>query len=393
MTPPEDPGRFEKSRRIFKPHLPPPEEALQGMVPLLGGDQSRGWKRGLDYKSAGVDQERKDRAVEEALDLASRTHRPGVIPNPGGFAGLFALGRYTNPVLVACTDGVGTKLKLAVLLERYDTVGIDLVAMSVNDLIVHGADPLFFLDYIAMGRVEPDRVKALIASIVEGCRVAGCALLGGETAEMPGMYADRDFDLAGFAVGAVERDRIVDGSKIQEGDVLVGIESSGVHSNGYSLVRKIFVENRALPLDARPPSLGGRSLGEALLEPTRIYSPIVASLLGRFRPRDEIRGLAHITGAGIPGNLPRVLPKGLGARVDKGAWPRPAIFDIIAGYGGVAEREMFDVFNMGIGMIVVVPPQLAAEVIDHIGREGEAAHRIGEIVEGEGTVDLVGGAS
>jgi phosphoribosylformylglycinamidine cyclo-ligase len=347
----------------------------------------------LDYKAAGVDQERKDRAVEEALGAATATFRPGVIPNPGGFAGLFALGRYTDPVLVSCADGVGTKLKLATHLGRHDTIGVDLVAMSVNDLIVQGAEPLFFLDYIAMGRVEPERVKEIIAGICAGCREAGCALLGGETAEMPDLYQGDDYDLAGFAVGCVERDRVIDGSQIAPGDALVGLASSGVHSNGYSLVRRIFLRDGATPLDARPEGLGGRTLGEALLEPTRIYARPVRSLLDRFRPRDEIKGLAHITGAGIPGNLPRIFPPGVSARVRLGSWPVPAIFGLIARDGSIAEREMYDVFNMGIGMIVVVPGACARDVVDHLAGVGVGAYLIGETVAGPGEVDLAASTS
>jgi phosphoribosylformylglycinamidine cyclo-ligase len=362
--------------------------------PAAEGARVSGLERaGLDYKSAGVDQDRKDKAVEEALGAATKTFRTGVIPNPGGFAGLFALGRYTNPVLVACTDGVGTKLKLATLLGRHDTVGIDLVAMSVNDLIVQGADPLFFLDYIAMGRVEPEVVKALLAGICEGCRIAGCALLGGETAEMPGMYAADDYDLAGFAVGAVERDRVIDGAQVVPGDTLIGVESSGVHSNGYSLVRKIFVEHAVMPLEARPAALRGRTLGEALLEPTRIYAQAVRGLLDRFSARDEVKAMAHITGAGIPGNLPRVLPAGVGARVRKGSWPVPPVFEAIREAGGVAEKEMYDVFNMGLGMIVVVPPAIAPAVIAELARFGLGAHVVGETTAGAGEVELAAAAS
>jgi phosphoribosylformylglycinamidine cyclo-ligase len=377
----QDCERKEKRERLFAQD---PSGVGGSPVP------PRGSRRGLDYRSAGVDQERKDRAVEEAIGAAARTYRPGVIPNPGGFAGLFSLGRYSDPVLVACTDGVGTKLKLATLLGKHDTVGIDLVAMSVNDLVVTGADPLFFLDYIAMGCVEPERVKAIIAGVVEGCSIAGCALLGGETAEMPGIYQGEDYDLAGFAVGAVERDRVIDGKAIVPGDALVGIESSGVHSNGYSLIRKVFVEMKAMPLDARPEALCGRTLGEVLLEPTRIYAKIVRSLTSRFCPREELKGLAHVTGAGIPGNLPRAFPPGIGARVRLGSWPVPPIFRIIEKKGGISPRDMFDVFNMGIGMIAVVPKRLEREVIEHLEREGVGAHAIGETTAGGGEVDLEG---
>ncbi len=358
----------------------------------------------VDYRKAGVDAERKERAVEEAVSAAAvRTFRAGVIPNPGGFAGLFALeGRWRDPVLVACTDGVGTKIKIAILLDRHDTVGIDLVAMSVNDLIVTGAEPLFFLDYVAMGRADPERIKAVIAGVAAGCERAGCALLGGETAEMPGMYQDDDYDLAGFAVGAVERDRAIDGTTIVPGDALIGIASSGVHSNGYSLVRKVFLAGELArggataaraALGRRPPGLGGRTLGDVLLEPTRIYAPLVRSAIECFGPREGIKGIAHITGGGIPGNLPRILPPGVAARVDARSWPVPPIFDLIEEAGPVARREMFDVFNMGIGLVLVVPRRLAGDVVEHARAQGEAAHVIGEVVSGEGEVDLVGAAS
>jgi len=345
--------------------------------------------RRYDYVSAGVDQERKDRAIEESAALIATTYGAGVIPNPGGFAGLYAPGRYVDPVLVATTDGVGTKLKLANLLGKHDTVGIDLVAMSVNDLIVEGADPLFFLDYIAMGRIDPQKVKVIISGIVEGCRIAACALLGGETAEMPGMYAADEYDLVGFALGAVERDRIVRGTKIVPGDAIIGIASSGVHSNGYSLVRKIFVEAKAMPLDARPPQLEGRTLGEVLMEPTTIYAGAIRSLIGRFRPEDEVKGIAHVTGAGIPGNLPRVLPEGVGARIRVGSWPVPPVFEIIQSAGRVEEAEMFRVFNMGIGMILIAPHALAAEMVEHLGREGLRAHVIGTTIEGPREVEFL----
>jgi phosphoribosylformylglycinamidine cyclo-ligase len=349
----------------------------------------------LDYRSSGVDQDRKDRAIEDALSTIEKTYRPGVIPNPGGFAGLFSLGRFTNPVLVSSTDGVGTKLKLAGFLGKHDTVGIDLVAMSVNDLLVQGAEPLFFLDYIAMGRVVPERVKAIIEGVAEGCRQSGCALLGGETAEMPGMYEGEDYDLAGFAVGVVERDRLVTGAKIAAGDILLGVRSSGVHSNGYSLVRKVFLDparGGGARLHERPASLGGRTLGEALLEPTRIYAGAVKALVSRFIPQEDVKGFAHITGAGIPGNLPRIFPPGIGARIWKGAWQIPPLFDIIREAGSIEQSEMYRVFNMGIGLIVAVRPQLAREALDELGRAGYEADPIGVTVEGPSDVELEDGA-
>jgi len=347
----------------------------------------------IDYRSAGVDQDRKDAAVEEAQRECERTFRPEVIKNPGGFAGLFALGalgaggKWKDPVLVSGADGVGTKVKLAQILGRYDTVGIDLVAMSVNDVLVQGAEPLFFLDYIAMGRVEPSRVKALIAGVAEGCKQAGCALIGGETAEMPGTYAGEDFDLAGFAVGCVERDAIIDGALAAPGDVLLGLASSGLHSNGYSLARRVFApEGDPRRLHERPAALSGKSVGEALLEPTRIYAGAVKALLARWKPRTEVKAIAHITGAGIEGNLPRVLPEGTAAVIRKGSWPVPPIFDIMQEAGRIEEAEMFRVFNMGVGLIVAVPPGLAAEAQTLLGAAGFPASRIGEVVSGDRTV-------
>ncbi len=341
----------------------------------------------LDYRQAGVDQDRKDRAIEEAAPLIASTYTAGVIPNPGGFAGLFALGKgHREPVLVACTDGVGTKTKLAEELGKHDTVGIDLVAMSVNDLVVQGAEPLFFLDYIALGRADPAKIAAILEGVVAGCREAGCALLGGETAEMPGVYAGGDYDLAGFAVGVVERDRTIRGSRIEPGDALIGLASSGVHSNGYSLVRKIFAGK---DLGARPPALGGRSLGDALLEPTMIYVKAVRALLGRFEPETELRGLAHVTGAGIAGNLSRILPSGTGAVLRQGSWPVPAIFELIQREGGIEDAEMFRVYNMGVGMIAAMPAPLAAPAVDLLSAQGLAAFTIGEVVRGAGEVEVV----
>ncbi len=340
----------------------------------------------MRYADAGVDQDRKDRAIEDAQALIASTFTAGVIPNPGGFAGLFALKRMRDPVLVACTDGVGTKVKLATQLGRHDTVGIDLVAMSVNDLIVQGAEPLFFLDYIALGKTDPGRVRSILEGVVAGCREAGCALLGGETAEMPGVYAEGDYDLAGFAVGAVERDGVVDGSRVGPGDALVGVASTGVHSNGYSLVRRIFGDDAAL--DGRPPELGGRSLGEALLEPTRIYARAVRALLERFRPNEELKALAHVTGGGIPGNLPRVLPRGVAARLDSRAWPRPAVFDLLARAGAVDEDEMRRVFNLGLGLIAVVPNRRAPEAVQVLEGAGFPAWVVGAVGEGAGEVEI-----
>jgi phosphoribosylformylglycinamidine cyclo-ligase len=321
------------------------------------------------YKDAGVDIEAGDETVDRIARHVRSTYRPGVIGDIGGFGGLFSLmGRYRDPVLVSGTDGVGTKLLLAQRLGRHDTIGIDLVAMCVNDVVVCGAEPLFFLDYFATGRLDPAEAEQVVAGIAEGCRQAGCALIGGETAEMPGMYAPGHYDLAGFCVGAVERDQILDGAQIRPGDALIGLPSSGVHSNGYSLVRHLL---DPLPMDEDLWGLGA-PLGEVLLRPTRIY---VKQLLD-LRTRYELLGMAHITGGGFTGNIPRVLPAGLGARVDAGSWPVPPIFDLLRTRGGLSDAEMYRTFNNGIGMVVVV----RSDVADAFAAEA-GGYRIGRVVE------------
>ncbi|MFN7142876.1 MAG: phosphoribosylformylglycinamidine cyclo-ligase [Myxococcota bacterium] len=323
------------------------------------------------YKDAGVDIEAGDEVVDRITRHVRSTYRPGVIGDIGGFGGLFSLmGRYRDPVLVSGTDGVGTKLLLAQRLGKHDTIGVDLVAMCVNDVVVCGAEPLFFLDYFATGKLNPAETEQVVAGIAEGCRQAGCALIGGETAEMPGMYSPGHYDLAGFCVGAVERDAILDGSNIRPGDALVGLPSSGVHSNGYSLVRHLL---DALPMDRDDWNLGA-PLGEVLLRPTRIY---VKQLLD-LRTRYELLGMAHITGGGFTGNVPRVLPKGLGARIDKGSWPVPPIFDLLRARGNLGDAEMYRTFNNGIGMVVVVRPDVADAFAVEAG-----GFRIGRVVEDE----------
>jgi phosphoribosylformylglycinamidine cyclo-ligase len=304
-----------------------------------------------------------------------------VLGGIGGFGGLFALpGGYREPVLVAGTDGVGTKLKLAIELDRYDTVGIDLVAMCVNDVVVQGAEPLFFLDYYASGRLEVPVAEAVIRGIAEGCRQAGAALLGGETAELPGMYADRDFDLAGFAVGIVERAALIDGSHIAPGDVVLGLTSSGPHSNGYSLVRRI-VARSGRPLDA---PFGSGTLGATLLAPTRIYvKPLLAAIAG-----GGVRGLAHITGGGLPLNVVRILPPGVDAVIDRDRWDRPEVFRWLQAEGNVPEDDLLRTFNCGIGMVVVAERARAAAVADTLAAAGETVHTIGEIVAGTGQVQV-----
>src|SRR6185369_14426784 len=315
---------------------------------------------GLTYAQAGVDIDAGNRMVDLIKPLVRATARPGADAEIGGFGGLFDLKRcgFRDPVLVAANDGVGTKVKVAIETGRHDTVGIDLVAMSVNDLVVQGAEPLFFLDYYACGKLEPEIGAAVVAGISLGCRQAGCALIGGETAEMPGLYQADDYDLAGFAVGAVERDEILPRGDIAEGDAIIGLASSGAHSNGFSLVRKV-VAKSGLSWTTPAPFAPGQSLGEAILTPTRIY---VKSCLAAIRETKAVKGLAHITGGGFPDNIPRVLPKGLGARIDLSRVPVLPVFKWLADVGGIAQNEMARTFNCGIGMIVIASAKDAATV-------------------------------
>ena len=328
------------------------------------------------YARAGVDIEAGREAVERIRAAVRSTYRPEVAGDIGGFGGLFAFSkdRWRDPVLVSGTDGAGTKVMIAELAGVHDTIGIDLVAMSVNDVAAQGAEPLFFLDYIVCGKVDPPVVEQLVTGIAAGCRQAGCALVGGEIAEHPGHMAPGAFDLAGFCVGAVERERLVTGAAIREGDVLVGLESSGLHANGYSLVRKVLLEDGGLDLATIPEGLSC-PLREELLRPTVIYAP---GLL-RMGEAAEIHGLAHITGGGIPENLGRVIPDGLEAIVHRASWSAPPIFGLVARMGGVAEDEMLGTFNMGIGMIAVVPPGAEAPVLEIAEASGLRPHRIGEV--------------
>jgi phosphoribosylformylglycinamidine cyclo-ligase len=328
----------------------------------------------LSYRDAGVDIEAGDALVEAIKPFAKKTMREGVLGGIGGFGALFEISRkYKEPVLVSGTDGVGTKLKLAFHLNRHDTVGIDLVAMSVNDILVQGAEPLFFLDYFACGKLDVAAATDVIKGIAKGCEQAGCALIGGETAEMPSMYPDGEYDLAGFAVGAVEKSRIIDGSKIMPGDVVLGLASSGAHSNGYSLVRKII--SVAQPdLDA---DFHGRKLADVLLEPTRIYVKPLLSLMEKL----EVKGMAHITGGGLVENVPRVLRGHLTAVLSRDAWTMPPLFAWLQQHGGVADAEMHRVFNCGIGMVVIVSRENADAAIAHLEAAGEQVSRIGEIRE------------
>ncbi len=331
---------------------------------------------GLTYAQAGVDIDAGNAMVEEIKPLVRATRRPGADAEIGGFGGLFDLkaAGFRDPILVAANDGVGTKVKIAIETGIHDTVGIDLVAMCVNDIIVQGAEPLFFLDYFATGKLSPEVGVAIVRGIAEGCRQAGCALIGGETAEMPGLYARGDYDLAGFAVGAAERGTLLP-KTVAPGDVLIGLPSSGVHSNGFSLVRRI-VEAAGLAWNAPAPFAPGQPLGRALLEPTRIY---VKPMLAALRQTDGIHGIVHITGGGFPDNIPRVLPDGVGVRLDLDAIPVPPVFGWLAKAGGVAEAEMLRTFNCGIGLIVIAAPDAAEAVVAALQTEGENPVLIGEV--------------
>ncbi len=332
----------------------------------------------LSYRDAGVDIDAGNALVERIKPAVKTTLRPGVVTGLGGFGGLFRLDpdRYRRPVLVSGTDGVGTKLMLARMLGRHDTIGIDLVAMCVNDILACGAEPLFFLDYFATGRLELDQAQQVIEGIADGCRQAGCALIGGETAEMPGMYGDGDYDLAGFTVGVVEEDAIIDGAQIRAGHRLLGLSSSGPHSNGYSLIRKVLERSGADPAS----DLDGRTLGEALLAPTRIYVRTVLELL----ERQPIHGIAHITGGGITENIVRVLPDDLGIEVDTSAWRRPPVFDWLQDAGGIEPSEMLRTFNCGIGLVLVVPEDAADAVAGAARALGEDCTDIGVVAAGDG---------
>lgn len=339
-------------------------------------------KVSLTYKDAGVDIDAGDALVEHIKPLARATHRSGVLGGIGGFGGLFEidLTRWPRPVLVSGTDGVGTKLRLAIELNRYDTIGIDLVAMCANDVIVQGAEPLFFLDYYASGKLSVDVATAVIGGIATGCRQAGAALLGGETAELPGMYSGKDFDLAGFCVGIVNRDQLIDGTGIQPGDIILGLGSSGPHSNGYSLIRRVLDVSRK-PLDS---AWEGGTLGAALLAPTRIYVRSILALMTACR----IRGLAHITGGGLPGNVVRVLPRTVDAVLYKSAWRRPALFDWLQTEGNIPEDDLLRTFNCGIGMTVIVRPEDAEVARELLEQTGEVVTILGKVTAGSGQVDL-----
>ena len=331
----------------------------------------------MTYRDAGVDLDASDALIERIVPLAKRTLRPEVLGGIGGFGALVEVSKkYKNPVMVAGTDGVGTKLKLAFRLKKHDTIGIDLVAMSVNDIVVSGAEPVFFLDYFACGKLDVGVAEAVVKGVADGCEMANCSLIGGETAEMPGMYDPNEYDLAGFAVGLVEKSKIIDGSRIANGDSIIGLASSGPHSNGYSLVRKVIAVSGA---DIYEPFGGERTLGETLLEPTRIYvKPMLATLA-----KVQIKGIAHITGGGLVENIPRILPQGLCARLERARWPRPPIFGWLQRHGQIDDAEMHRTFNCGIGMVAVLAPKDAAAAIELLASHGAQAFEIGSIVERE----------
>jgi len=334
---------------------------------------------GLTYREAGVDVAAGTRAVELMRSAVRTTFRQEVLTDIGGFGGLFALGKYEDPVLVSGTDGVGTKLKVAFMMNSHATVGLDLVAMSVNDILVSGAEPLFFLDYLGVAKLIPEQVAEIVGGVASGCRQAGCALIGGETAELPGIYAPGEYDLAGFAVGVVEKKHLVDGSTIKEGDILLGLPSSGLHSNGYSLVRKIVFDLAGHAVDDKVDCLCA-SIGEVLLTPTRIYVRAVLPLVRQ----GLIKGMVHITGGGFTENIPRVLKAGLGVEIVEGSWRVPPVFSWLAELGGVCTEEMYRTFNMGIGFILVVASEQAAVVIDQLNAVGETAYQVGQVVSGSG---------
>jgi len=342
---------------------------------------------GLTYADAGVNIDTANRFIDNIKPLVTSTYRRGVVTELGGFAGLFALDteRFKEPLLVASTDGVGTKLKLAFLSGMHNTVGIDLVAMCVNDIIVCGAQPLFMLDYFATGRLDEGIATSVLRGITEGCKEAECALIGGETAEMPGFYPDNEYDLAGFVVGAVERSRMIDGSSVRPGDLLIGLASSGLHSNGFSLARKIIFDRIGLGVTDRIDELGGKTVSEVLLTPTRIYVKLVMYLIKKF----NIKAMAHITGGGFTDNLPRVFSGKLKAFVNRGSWPVPAVFDFLQKAGDVSENEMFRTFNCGIGMVMVISPEELEEFELQANAFGEKIYKIGKIEKREQGEDAV----
>ncbi len=350
----------------------------------------------INYKQSGVSIDANDQMVRQIYSAVASTFGPRVIESRDGFAGMFRLDyderlfkrNYKNPVLVACTDGVGSKVQLAGEIKKFDTVGIDLVAMSVNDMLVQGAEPLFFLDYLAVHKLEPEFVAELVKGVAAGCRQADCALIGGETAEMPDTYSPGDFDMAGFAVGVIERKKIITGQTIRKGDVILGLASNGLHSNGFTLVRNICFKRARLKMTDRPEGLGGAVLGNVLLEPTRIYVRPLIRLLSKYKVKRVVHGMAHITGGGLVGNIPRVLPKDCNAVIKKSSWSRHNIFTFLQNAGPVEEDEVFRVFNMGIGFVLIVAEDFANSIAKKLTKFGEKVYRIGRITAGTGKVAL-----
>lgn len=347
----------------------------------------------ISYEESGVSIDANDRMVERISKSVKATFSKRVIGLENGFAGLFQLNedgkaKYKNPVLVSCTDGVGTKILIAQAVNRFDSVGIDLVAMSVNDMIVQGAEPLFFLDYLAVNKLEPERIAEMVEGVAAGCKLANCALIGGETAEMPDIYRKDEFDMAGFAVGVVEKDRIITGENVKVGDVILGLGSNGVHSNGFSLIRHICFKQQKYDVSDTPELLNGQTVGDALLEPTKIYVRSVVKAIESFSDEMPIHAMAHITGGGLVGNIPRVLAKNCDGQIQKDTWPKHDVFKFLQEKGPVEEREMYRVFNMGIGYVLVVDSTKADQIADILKGEGEKVYTIGKVVEGTGKVVL-----
>ena len=351
-------------------------------------------KKGLSYKDAGVDIDTKGQFTTDIYSKMQTTFGTRVIENPDGFGGLFALNsrlkKYRQPVLVSSTDGVGTKLKIAFMMKKHYTIGIDLVAMCVNDIIVLGAEPLFLLDYLASSKIIPGVLHEVLDGIVEGCRQAGCALIGGETPEMPGFYQEGEYDIAGFVVGVVEKDRIVSGKAIKPGDVIIGLGSNGIHSNGFSLVRKVFFDKARMKLTQKLARYGlHTTLGEELIRPTKIYVKTIQNILNICKTRNVIKGMAHITGGGLIENVPRILPDGCAVRLERARWEAPKIFSIIQDIGNVGNEEMFHVFNMGIGMALIVSRTDVETVLNNLKKLKETGVIIGEVVKGNRVVNIV----
>ena len=342
----------------------------------------------LTYKDAGVNIDAGNYSVKLIKDSVRATYRPEVLGDLGGFGGLFALqaGKYKEPVLVSGTDGVGTKLKIAFLLGKHDTVGQDAVAMCVNDILVQGAEPLFFLDYLAVGKLDPEQVASVVKGVANACKESGCALIGGETAEMAGFYPDGEYDIAGFSVGAVEKSKVITSARVHEGDVLLGLPSTGVHSNGFSLVRKIVFDRQGMKGDEYIEELG-KTIGEELLTPTRLYPKVCLPLIEKF----DLHGMVHVTGGGFYDNIPRALPEDLAVEIDDDAWEMPVIFRLLQKWGNVDWKEMYRTFNMGIGMILIVSPEEAEKVKAHLASAGETVYSIGRVVRGAHDVTIKGG--